>query len=180
MAIVTINDEHLNNIASAIREKNGTADTYKPGDMATAIQAISAGGGSTGYNDFWYNCCANENGENVQLYEFDVTNANTFTFTYDMDTSSNSSCMGKVTMNAYYGYKIAKSTNSIAPAPKQTAVDSGAKYETILSQFGADTSATVTLDVSAYTVLTLRMTTYVTERGSDNYGCLYIHDITLN
>ena len=45
MAIVTINDEHLTNIAGAIREKNGTQDTYKPMDMAAAIAAIQAGGG---------------------------------------------------------------------------------------------------------------------------------------
>ncbi len=66
MAIVTINDEHLTNIAGAIREKNGTEDTYKPSDMAAAISAIQAGGGevnmveakltgsssSTGYTPF--------------------------------------------------------------------------------------------------------------------------------
>lgn len=46
MAIVTINDEHLVNIAAAIRGKNGTQDTYKPVDMAPAIAAITGGGGS--------------------------------------------------------------------------------------------------------------------------------------
>lgn len=45
MAIVTINDEHLTNIAAAIRGKNGTENTYKPSEMAAAISAISAGGG---------------------------------------------------------------------------------------------------------------------------------------
>ena len=42
MTRVTINDAHLTNIAAAIREKNGTTNTYKPGEMAGAIQAISA------------------------------------------------------------------------------------------------------------------------------------------
>lgn len=46
MAIVTINDEHLVNIAAAIRGKNGTEDTYKPVDMAPAIAAITTGGSS--------------------------------------------------------------------------------------------------------------------------------------
>ena len=41
MAIVTINDNYLNNIASAIRFKNGTTNTYKPREMASAIRAIS-------------------------------------------------------------------------------------------------------------------------------------------
>lgn len=45
MANVIINDTHLTNIADAIREKTGTSDTYKPGEMATAIAAIEAGGG---------------------------------------------------------------------------------------------------------------------------------------
>lgn len=41
MANVVINDTHLNNIAAAIREKNGSADTYKPSEMAAAITAIT-------------------------------------------------------------------------------------------------------------------------------------------
>jgi hypothetical protein len=45
MANVIINDTHLTNIADAIREKTGTSDTYKPGEMAAAISAITTGGG---------------------------------------------------------------------------------------------------------------------------------------
>lgn len=45
MANVVINDEHLISIADAIREKNGTEETYKPSEMATAISAIETGGG---------------------------------------------------------------------------------------------------------------------------------------
>lgn len=48
MANVIINDTHLTNIADAIREKTGTNDTYKPGEMATAIQAIPQEGGGGG------------------------------------------------------------------------------------------------------------------------------------
>lgn len=48
MAIKTINDEHLVNIATAIRSKNGTETTYKPSEMAAAIAAITTGGGSEG------------------------------------------------------------------------------------------------------------------------------------
>ncbi len=50
MATVTINDTHLKNIASAIRSKNGTTDTYKPSQMASAIENIESGsgGGTTG------------------------------------------------------------------------------------------------------------------------------------
>lgn len=44
MAKVLISEENLTNIANAIREKNGKTTTYKPGEMATAIQNISGGG----------------------------------------------------------------------------------------------------------------------------------------
>ena len=39
-------------IADAIREKNGSSDTYKPGEMASAILAIPTGGGGT--TDLFY------------------------------------------------------------------------------------------------------------------------------
>lgn len=50
MANVIINDQYLTDIASAIREKNGTENTYKPRKMAAAILELdtSGGGGSTG------------------------------------------------------------------------------------------------------------------------------------
>ena len=44
MANVVIDDTNLTNIAAAIREKNGSTDTYKPNEMAAAIRAISGGG----------------------------------------------------------------------------------------------------------------------------------------
>lgn len=44
MGKVLIEEENLTNIANAIREKNGETTTYKPGDMASAIQNISSGG----------------------------------------------------------------------------------------------------------------------------------------
>lgn len=45
MAIVTIDDTNLVNIANAIRSKNGTNNTYKPSEMASAIENIETGGG---------------------------------------------------------------------------------------------------------------------------------------
>ena len=43
MAITTIDDKHLTNIATAIRQKRGIEDTFKPSDMAEAIKDISGG-----------------------------------------------------------------------------------------------------------------------------------------
>ena len=46
MANVVINDPHLKDIADAIREKNGTSNTYAPNEMAAAITSLSSGGKS--------------------------------------------------------------------------------------------------------------------------------------
>lgn len=43
MARVLINESNLENIADAIRGKNGTQNTYTPSQMASAISAISGG-----------------------------------------------------------------------------------------------------------------------------------------
>lgn len=44
MSKVLVTESHLNNIAEAIRSKNGAATTYRPGDMATAIEALDTSG----------------------------------------------------------------------------------------------------------------------------------------
>ena len=41
MAKVLISDQYLTNIANAIRNKNGSQNTYTPAQMASAITAIS-------------------------------------------------------------------------------------------------------------------------------------------
>ena len=41
---VIVDDSNFQNIAQAIREKNGTENTYKPNEMAEAISNISSGG----------------------------------------------------------------------------------------------------------------------------------------
>lgn len=46
MGKVLVSEENLTNIANAIRSKAGTEDTFKPGEMATAIESIESGGGS--------------------------------------------------------------------------------------------------------------------------------------
>ena len=51
MARVLINESNLENIADAIRAKNGTQNTYTPSQMANAITAISTGGESVWFDD---------------------------------------------------------------------------------------------------------------------------------
>lgn len=62
MAIVTINDSNLTAIADAIRAKNGTETTYKPSEMAAAINALPTGGGAL---DF----LTNETDYGVAIYQ---------------------------------------------------------------------------------------------------------------
>lgn len=50
MGRVIISEENLTNIADAIRAKNGETTTYKPGEMAAAIEAISGGLGNEDVN----------------------------------------------------------------------------------------------------------------------------------
>ena len=54
MANVLVSDSSLSSIADAIREKSGSSNTYKPGEMANAILAIPTGGSSTPYGEHIY------------------------------------------------------------------------------------------------------------------------------
>jgi hypothetical protein len=51
MAIMIIDDKHLEDIAEAIREKTGGTDTYKPREMADAIASITTGTGGGGMSE---------------------------------------------------------------------------------------------------------------------------------
>ena len=46
MAIITTDSKNYTDIAAAIRSKNGLETQYKPSEMAAAISAIVAGGGT--------------------------------------------------------------------------------------------------------------------------------------
>lgn len=46
MSTIVTDDKHYSDIANAIRAKNETNNKYKPSEMAAAINAIEAGGGS--------------------------------------------------------------------------------------------------------------------------------------
>lgn len=48
MALVSINEQYLENISDAIRAKNGFSTQYRPKDMAAAITNLSTGGGGEG------------------------------------------------------------------------------------------------------------------------------------
>ena len=51
MSNVFVEETKLQDIADAIREKNGTEETYKPAEMGDAVRAIESG--DNFYNEFW-------------------------------------------------------------------------------------------------------------------------------
>ena len=53
MSIVTIDDSYLTAIGNAIRAKNGSTTTYKPSEMAAAINAIEAGDSGLLLSAYW-------------------------------------------------------------------------------------------------------------------------------
>lgn len=61
MGNVLVDEQSLTDIADAIREKNGTEDTYKPSEMGDAVRAIESG--DSWYDTFWD--AYQENGERV-------------------------------------------------------------------------------------------------------------------
>lgn len=88
MATVTTNNNYYSDIASAIREKKGTKETYKPSEMAKAISSIETGGDSF-YDAFWDNY--QDNGKrNHYRYAFYRTywNDNNFKPKYNITPSS--------------------------------------------------------------------------------------------
>lgn len=53
MAIITTDSKNYTDIAAAIRSKNGLETQYKPSEMAAAISAIVAGGGTDNLDMSW-------------------------------------------------------------------------------------------------------------------------------
>ena len=53
MSIVTIDDSNLTAIGNAIRAKNGATTTYKPSEMAAAINAIETGDSGILLSAYW-------------------------------------------------------------------------------------------------------------------------------
>ena len=68
MAKVLVNESSLTGIANAIRSKNGTSDTYKPSEMAAAIEAIESGGGVVEPEE-----------KDVNFYDYDGTRLYSYT-----------------------------------------------------------------------------------------------------
>lgn len=71
---VAILDDTLTDIADAIRGKNGSSDTYKPSEMADAIDNIPSGGGG---DNNWADVIS---GQTNDLYDNDLTGVRQYAF----------------------------------------------------------------------------------------------------
>ncbi len=83
MAIVSINETYLINIANAIRSKNGSSDTYKPKEMAAAIRALVVSddsGGTSSADELVITADITTIADNAYANDFDGSGDNTFSF----------------------------------------------------------------------------------------------------
>lgn len=110
MSKVLVTESHLNSIAEAIRSKNGTSTTYRPGDMAAAIQAIPTGITPTGTLNI------SENGTyDVTQYASASVNISAETGTMDIFISS----FVNEYLTGWYGSRTVRRT--LASGPKLVA-----------------------------------------------------------
>lgn len=123
-----VNRQALQDIADAIREKNGSSDTYKPSEMAEAIRGIEGGGVNYFENlGFTSNEANALERINVEQYEYSLQKSNeTYTalnniFAYDKnliffraDTSNITNFYGAFmhsTLKSIIGLDFSKATN---------------------------------------------------------------------
>lgn len=124
MANVLVEESSLQDIADAIRTKNGTQNTYKPGQMGSAIEAIPTGSTPTGTKQI----SITENGtttEDVSAYAnaeitVNVSGGGTQTVTIDTACANAKQCIDALFPNrassghVYIAYLINKTQANYA------------------------------------------------------------------
>ena len=172
MANVLVEENSLTAIANSIRGKNGTTNTYKPGEMAAAINAIETGGVSeVRYQNLYYDSYYTD--ASSYLQSFDVSNATTLTFLYDY-ASASTPCTG--TIRLYLGSEIYQSSGNYS----YRSVDATTSTQTVLSSNRTNfTNRTLTVDVSNYTSVVL-YTSFASNNSTSAKGCICIHDIVIS
>lgn len=89
---VTVDDTKLKAIADAIRAKNGTNETYKPSEMAEAIEAISGGGNIDAFID-----------RSITTASSDLTKIGAYSFAYcDKLTTANFPNVTTIGLQCFY------------------------------------------------------------------------------
>ena len=147
MANVLVERSSLENIADAIREKNGTQTTYKPAEMADAITAISGGGITPSGTK---NVNITQNGTTTE----DVTDYASAEISVSVPNSYSASDEGKVVSN---GALVSQTSDTV------TTNDT---YDTTLIN-------SLTVNVSGGGGAGMRTATYVVVSGLDTVQKLY-------
>lgn len=171
MARVLINESNLQNIADAIRVKNGSSDTYLPSQMASAIDAIPSGGGSSPILLGTTPLKLTEN-TNVKL-----TASGSCTYTLTSDTVADFDILNGTANNATVAladglYTIKASTG--ASAWYQSYVDAwvygltvGTSYNFIFDGEGCPTDGAKHKTIGHYVLYDSNGTTLVTREATD-------------
>ena len=171
MATVLINDEYLNDIAEAIREKNNAEGTYKPSEMAAAIRAIQVGGGNSPVEFYVNSGGGARSGPEGFTYPFDTKDFTVMYFKYDYNHGE---ARNSAIITVYLGYTMAYDEHLEYYAPVQ--VDEFATTRVVHAAYQtAVAGQEIGVDVSNYSSAIICVdfnggTTAAT-------GCVHVYDI---
>ena len=147
MSKVMITESYLEDIADAIRSKNGSSNTYKPSQMSTAISNL--GGATLGTKTITENNTYNASSDNLDGYSSVTVNVpNPSTGTKQISISSNGTTTENVT-----DYASAEISVSVSPNVGTKSITANGTYAA--SSDSLDGYSSVTVSVPVHPAFTL-------------------------